>query len=153
MAMELMAKAVALAPVLVRDLDLPFAALGDATFGDLGGGKKPRWPVHIEKLRDVFDVPWLKHLQGDAAFSTLDELQAKLRTYDASVKKLYNATRYPDEWADDMPAPSEIFTREDAREAMNAMACRFGACRQHLGDWARETPPADWSTVGACPCA
>lgn len=128
MAIELAAKAARMAPARVDDLNLTVDQLGDATVDDLGGSRAKI--VHANRLPDILNVPGLRPLLKDAAFRALDDLESRLRSYDRSVKNLYNAARYPDEWSEEMPAPSEIYTEQDAQVAMVAMSCFMGACSQ-----------------------
>jgi HEPN domain-containing protein len=122
MGVECAAKALRHAPATVGDLRRArFAQLRGYTFRELGGGL-PAKKSHT--LSDILDAPWHNGENKQAAQATLDELQAKLE-----VRDLYMASRYPDEWPDDRPAPSEIFTEEDAMKARVALTLINTECR------------------------
>jgi HEPN domain-containing protein len=137
MGIECAAKALRYAAATHEELErATHGQLGGYTHAELGGGLKPK-KSHL--LSKILDAPWHNGESKRITQTTLDELQAKLE-----VRDLYFASRYPDEWPDDKPAPSEIFTEEDAMTAQVALTLINTECRlkfeERIGEERGGTP-------------
>jgi HEPN domain-containing protein len=126
-AMELASKALVMLAPNYGDLQgLSYGELRGVTYGQLASGIVPPKTHNLQK---ILDVPWVKGDARDIMLRTKASLEREL-----GVKDLYMAARYPDQWAEDRPAPSKAISAEHAISAMSAMAGWMHHCRQRFAN-------------------
>ncbi|SRR6266540_1005567 len=138
-AMEMAAKAMVAAPVTWDELaSASWEQASLYSWDQLATGMSPPRTHDLEK---ILSVPWVQSSAREDLLRHTRRLEQSL-----GVRDRYMAARYPDQWPEDAPPPSRVFSADHAMSAMSAM----GAWMYHCGQrFRKRSTPGPSSTAAS----